>query len=105
MGSPVIQSGSSETWAPAGATFVVGGPWDGSLLFVGLRGQTLYRLTLDTNDPFKVLSFERLLIGDFGRLRDVVQGPDNGIYILTSNRDGRGRPLNGDDKLLRLSVR
>ena len=105
MVSPVVQSGSSETWAPSGATFVVGGPWDGSLLFVGLRGQTLYRLTLDTNDPLKILSFERLLVGEFGRLRDVVQGPDNAIYILTSNRDGRGQPSEGDDKLLRLSVR
>ncbi len=105
MVTPVIQSGSSETWAPAGATFVVGGPWDGSLLFVGLRGQSLYRLTLDTNDPFKVLGFERLLVGEFGRLRDVAQGPDNAIYILTSNRDGRGRPSEGDDKLLRLVVR
>ncbi len=105
MVSPVIQSGSSETWAPAGATFVVGGPWDGSLLFVGLRGQTLYHLTLDTDDPFKVLSFERLLVGEFGRLRDVAQGPDNAIYILTSNRDGRGRPSEGDDKLLRLVIR
>jgi len=105
MVTPVIQSGSSETWAPAGATFVVGGPWDGSLLFVGLRGQSLYRLTLDINDPFKVLDFERLLVGEFGRLRDVAQGPDNAIYILTSNRDGRGRPSEGDDKLLRLVVR
>ncbi len=105
MVSPVVQSGSSETWAPAGATFVVGGPWDGSLLFVGLRGQTLYRLTLDISDPLKVLSFERLLAGEFGRLRDVVQGPDNAIYILTSNRDGRGGPSEGDDKLLRLALR
>lgn len=105
MVSPVMQSGSSETWAPSGATFVVGGPWDSSLLFVGLRGQTLYRLTLDTKDPRKVLAFERLLVGDFGRLRDVVQGPDNAIYILTSNRDGRGRPSEGDDKVLRLVVR
>jgi glucose/arabinose dehydrogenase len=105
MVSPVIQSESSETWAPAGATFVVGGLWDGSLLFVGLRGQTLYRLTLDNNDPLKVLSFERLLVGEYGRMRDVVQGPDNAIYILTSNRDGRGRPSEGDDKLLRLIAR
>jgi len=105
MASPVVQSGSSETWAPAGATLVIGGPGDGSLMFVGLRGQTLYRLTLDINDPFKVISFERFLVGEYGRLRDVVQGPDNAIYILTSNRDGRGLPSKGDDKLLRLVVR
>ena len=84
---------------------VVGGVCDGSLLFVGLRGQTLYRLTLDPKHPDKVVVFERLLADEFGRLRDVTQGPDGAIYILTSNRDGRGRPADDDDKLLRLVVR
>ncbi|MFC1988565.1 PQQ-dependent sugar dehydrogenase [Chloroflexota bacterium] len=105
MVSPVIQSGRSETWAPGGAAFVVGGPWDGSLLFVGLRGQTLYRLSLDINEPEKALYFDRLLSGEYGRLRDVAQGPDGAIYILTSNRDGRGNPEKDDDKVLRLVVR
>jgi glucose/arabinose dehydrogenase len=105
MISPVIQSGISETWAPSGASFVAGGPWDGSLLFVGLRGQSLYRLVLDGSDPPKVVSFERFLQGRFGRLRDVVQGPDGSIYILTSNRDGRGRPSPGDDRIIRLTIR
>jgi len=104
MVSPVIQSGQSETWAPSGATFVTGGPWGGSLLFAGLRGQTLYRLTLDLRNPTGVISFDRLFAGDYGRLRDVVQGPDNAIYILTCNRDGRGIPRAGDDRLLRLVI-
>ncbi len=105
MVSPLIQSGSSETWAPGGAAFVVGGAWDGSLLFVGLRGQGLYRLIVDINEPDKVLSFERLLSGEYGRLRDVAQGPDGAIYILTSNRDGRGSPAEDDDRVLRLVIR
>ena len=102
MEDPVIQSGESETWAPSGATFVTGGPWDGSLLFAGLRGQSLYRLVPDENDPRRVRSFERFFSGQFGRLRDVVQGPDGSIYILTNNRDGRGSPREGDDRILRL---
>jgi glucose/arabinose dehydrogenase len=105
MVSPIVQSGTLETWAPSGATFVQGGPWADSFLFVGLRGQTLYRMTLDKNNPRKVLTFERLLAGQFGRLRDVMQGPDGAIYILTSNRDGRGRPSAEDDRLLRLVIR
>ncbi len=105
MVSPILQSGISETWAPGGATFVTQGHWSGSLLFVGLRGQSLYRVTLDSTDPRKVLTFERLLTGKFGRLRDVAQGPDGAIYILTSNRDGRGQPSTGDDKILRLVVK
>lgn len=104
MVNPIIQSGESETWAPAGATFVTGGPWDGSLLFAGLRGQTLYRVVLDKNDPSKVISFEKHFAGQFGRLRDVVQGPDGALYILTNNRDGRGSPRTGDDRILRLTL-
>ncbi len=105
MVAPIIQSGESETWAPSGATFVNSGTWDGSLLFAGLRGEALYRLVLDKVDPRKVLSFDRYFVGQYGRLRDVVQGPDGALYILTSNRDGRGNPRDGDDRILRLILR
>ncbi len=102
MVSPVIHSGSQETWAPSGAAFVTGGPWSGSLVFVGLRGQALYRLRLDPQDPRKAVQFERLLVQQFGRLRDVAYGPDGNLYLLTSNRDGRGSPHPDDDRLIRL---
>jgi glucose/arabinose dehydrogenase len=104
MVSPVIQSGDAETWAPAGATFVTMGPWAGSLLFTGLRGQALYRLMLDPNDPRRVVTFERLLQRQYGRLRDVVEGPDGALYVLTSNNDGRGSPTPDDDRVLRITV-
>lgn len=103
MVAPVLHSGERETWAPAGATFVTRGPWGGSLLFTGLRGQALYQLILDSGNPTKVASFGRLFGGQFGRLRDVVEGPDRALYILTSNRDGRGRPTPDDDRLLRIA--
>jgi glucose/arabinose dehydrogenase len=103
--SPVLQSGTNETWAPTGAAFVSAGPWSGSLLFAGLRGQTLYRLILDPKDPRKAQSFERHLVRQFGRLRDIVEGPDKLLYLLTSNRDGRGSPAPDDDRLLRLSIK
>ena len=80
-------------------------PWAGSLLFTGLRGQAIYRLVLDPKDPRKVVSFERFFVRQFGRLRDVAEGLDGKIYILTSNRDGRGRPAQDDDKVLRLSFK
>lgn len=105
MVSPILHSGENETWAPGGATFVTRGPWAGSLLFTGLRGQALYRLTLDPNDPRKVSAFERLFQRQFGRLRDVAEGPDGALYILTSNRDGRGQPGSDDDQVLRLTFK
>jgi glucose/arabinose dehydrogenase len=39
----------------------------------------------------------------YGRLRDVNQGPDGSLYILTNNTDGRGNPKPGDDRILKLS--
>jgi len=103
MVTPVLQSGTSETWAPSGATFVTAGPWAGSLLFAGLRGQSLYRVVLDPADPRRVVKFERLFAQQYGRLRDVAQGPDGALYILTSNLDGRGVPPPDGDRVLRLS--
>ena len=103
MVNPIIQSGESETWAPSGCTFVIGGPWDGSFLFAGLRGETLYRLTIDKADPRHVLSLDKYFAGQYGRLRDVVQGPDGALYVLTNNTDGRGNLRPGDDRILRLT--
>lgn len=105
MISPILQSGANETWAPSGAAFVTRGPWEGSFLFAGLLGESLYRVTLDKNDPRKVAQFERLLRRQFGRLRDVYEAPDGAIYILTSNRDGRGRPAADDDRVLKLTFK
>jgi glucose/arabinose dehydrogenase len=105
MVPPVLHSGTNETWAPCGATFVTRGPWAGSLVFTGLRGQTLYRVILDKDDPRKVAGFERDFAREFGRLRDVVEGPDGALYVLTSNRDGRGSPASNDDRVLRLTLK
>ena len=105
MVPPVIHAGTSETWAPAGAAFATRGPWAGSLLFTGLRGQTLYRVVLDAKDPRKVEKFERHFYRQFGRLRDIVESPDGNMYLLTSNRDGRGSPKDDDDRVIRLSFK
>lgn len=102
---PVIQAGTNETWAPAGATFVSQGPWAGSLLFTGLRGQTLYRVVFDPNDPNKAQTLERHFFRRFGRLRDIVEGPDKALYLLTSNHDGRGSPAADDDRVIRLIIK
>jgi glucose/arabinose dehydrogenase len=103
MIAPVLQSGN-DTWAPGGATFVTRKEslWAGSFLFTGLRGQALYRVVFDAKDPRKVALFERYFERKFGRLRDVTEGPDGALYLLTSNRDGRGRPGPEDDRVLRL---
>tara|TARA_Y100000590_G_scaffold125017_1_gene143061 strand:- start:130 stop:1227 length:1098 start_codon:yes stop_codon:yes gene_type:complete len=47
------------------------------------------------------VNLERMLSG-LGRIRDVAQGPDGYVYILTTNTDGKAFPADDDDKLLRI---
>jgi len=42
------------------------------------------------------------VVKDYGRIRDVAEGPDGYIYFSTSNRDGRGKPTEDDDRIMRL---
>lgn len=97
---PLIHSGE-DTWAPAGITFINQGPWQGKLLVATLRGQRLLVITLNRNGTV-VTNVESWLMNEYGRLREIIQGKDGSIYLTTSNRDGRGNPRIGDDKIIRL---
>ena len=68
------------------------------------RGQHLLRVRFEPNDPNRVAATERLLAGRFGRIRDVVTGPDGALYLCTSNRDGRNTPVAADDRIVKLSA-
>jgi glucose/arabinose dehydrogenase len=71
----------------------------GNFFFGCLRGTRIIRVVLDGR---KVVSQEDLLKNTYGRIREMEQGPDGYIYFSTSNRDGRGSPANGDDRIMRL---
>ena len=73
-----------------------------SLLATSLTGETLYRIELSA-DGRSAVGREALYQGDFGRLRDVLVGPDGNVYLATSNRDGRGSPAADDDRILRIT--
>jgi glucose/arabinose dehydrogenase len=45
---------------------------------------------------------EEWVCTDLGRIRNVATGPDGAIYFSTSNKDGRGRPREGDDRIMRI---
>jgi glucose/arabinose dehydrogenase len=78
--------------APSGMTFYTGDlfpAWKGSLFVGGLAGMHVARLTLDGE---KVIGEERLLTDlqpQPERIRDVRQGPEGALYLLTDSPKGR----------------
>ncbi|CAI7976024.1 aldose sugar dehydrogenase [Frankia sp. Hr75.2] len=73
---------------------------DDILHVAALRGERLWVVELAdgrvTGEP------KALLAGELGRLRTIVTAPDGGLWLTTSNTDGRGRPATGDDRIVSL---
>lgn len=90
--TPFATSGSA-TWAPA--DIIV---FNKKVYFAGLRGTAIF--TFDIDNPSKVIALYK---GEYGRIRELILGPDGNIYFSTSNRDGRGTPEATDDKIIKLS--
>jgi glucose/arabinose dehydrogenase len=69
--------------APAGLAFYTGTRfprWQGNVFLGALAGRALWRVELQGN----VESSRERLLGDVGeRIRDVRQGPDGFLYLLT----------------------
>ena len=75
--------------SPSGLLFYSGDlfpGWRGNAFVGGLSSKALVRLVLDNG---KVVGEERLLTGLGARIRDVAQGPDGALYVLTDAQDGR----------------
>lgn len=74
--------------APSGMAFYTGTAfpeWNGDLFVGALRGQMLVRLDVEGG---RIVGEERLLEGTIGRVRDVRQGPDGSLLVLTDAGDG-----------------
>lgn len=102
MVSPLLQY--TPAVAPGSAAFCRGKKipeLENNFFFGGLRGEQLRRIVLDSRDRRKVVSQEKLFT-DLGRIRLVEMGADGSLYIGTSNRDGRGDPAQGDDRIFRV---
>jgi len=75
--------------APSGMSFYDGDAfpeWQGALFAGSLKFGQLARLELAGE---KVVHEERIFDGDYGRIRDVVTGPDGYLYLLTEQDGGR----------------
>jgi glucose/arabinose dehydrogenase len=99
-----IATFTTEEASPSGAAILVDGAipqWEGDFFMAALRGERLWRLELGKGGA--VTEQEELLREEFGRLRHVAQAPDGSLWVLTSNRDGRGTPVPEDDRIVRLA--
>jgi aldose sugar dehydrogenase len=75
--------------APSGAAFYTGDrfpEWKGNLFVGALAGQALHRLVLDGE---RIVGEEKLLTDLGERIRDVRNGPDGVLWLLTDSPEGR----------------
>ena len=84
---------------PGGILFYSGDRLDFESPFImaSMRATNLYQLDFEEG-----LSSQKSILSGIGRVRDVVQGLDGSLYVITSNTDGKGFPDRMDDKLLRI---
>ena len=74
-------------------------PLENKMIMASLRATNLYKLDLTSDGE---INREESILGGLGRIRDVNQGPDGFLYVITSNTDGKGFPDRSDDKLVRI---
>jgi glucose/arabinose dehydrogenase len=84
---------STDEASPSGLAYA-----DGSLWAAALRGQRLWRIPVSAHG--RAGRPEALYTGEYGRLRAVATAPDGNLWVSTSNKDGRGSPRQGDDRIL-----
>jgi glucose/arabinose dehydrogenase len=95
--TPPLLTWTTDEASPSGLAYDRGSLWAGAL-----RGRRLWQVPLSANGAVgrPIPHFE----GRYGRLRAVVTAPDGSLWVSTSNRDGRGDPRKGDDRILVIPV-
>lgn len=68
-----------------------------------LRGERLWLLPVRADGTLRGEPVAALT-GEYGRLRDAHTAPDGTVWVLTSNHDGRGEPVDSDDRILGISL-
>lgn len=88
---------STDEASPSGLAFAEGHLWMASL-----RGERLWRVDVAGG---KASAPKDFFVGDYGRLRTVALAPNGKLWLTTSNRDGRGDPAKGDDRILEVTLK
>jgi glucose/arabinose dehydrogenase len=93
---PQVTWPTSEA-SPSGLAIV-----DDVAFVAGLRGQRVWQVPVVGGRAGRP---QAALRGDYGRIRTIEPAPDGTLWITTSNRDGRGSPRDGDDRVVTAVVR
>jgi glucose/arabinose dehydrogenase len=95
--TPPLLTWTTDEASPSGLAYDHGSLWAGAL-----RGTRLWQVPLSSGGAVgkPVAHFT----GRYGRLRAVVTAPDGSLWVSTSNRDSRGAPHQGDDRILVVPV-
>lgn len=88
---PQVTWGTDQA-SPSGLAYAQGHLW-----LAALRGERLWRIDVDGDRATNPTAF---FVGDYGRMRTVAVAPDGMLWLMTSNRDGRGSPGPDDDQIL-----
>ncbi|MCP3805005.1 PQQ-dependent sugar dehydrogenase [Allokutzneria sp. A3M-2-11 16] len=87
-----------RTWSTTEASPSGIAVYKDNVYLAALRGQALWQVPL--NPDGSTGTPRALFRGEYGRLRDTAVAPDGTLWVLTSNRDGRGDPGPDDDRIL-----
>ena len=90
---PVLQW-ATDAASPSGLVFT-----RDTFFMAALKGERIWSIYTD-GSPHA----EPLLVGGYGRVRDVVEGPGGTLWFITNNTDGRGTPRSGDDRLWQVGL-
>ncbi|TMR21542.1 PQQ-dependent sugar dehydrogenase [Nonomuraea turkmeniaca] len=94
--NPILTWTTDEA-SPSGMAYANGSLWVGAL-----RGARLWQIPLDADGSAgkPVAHFT----DRYGRIRAVTTAPDGALWVGTSNKDGRGSPRDGDDRILSVTA-
>ncbi|TQL95341.1 glucose/arabinose dehydrogenase [Actinoallomurus bryophytorum] len=95
--TPPLLTWTTDEASPSGLAYAGGSLWAGAL-----GGRRLWQVPVAANGTVgkPVAHFT----ARYGRLRAVAAAPDGSLWVSTSNRDGRGDPKQGDDRILVIPV-
>jgi glucose/arabinose dehydrogenase len=95
--TPPLLTWTTDEASPSGLAYAGGSLWAGAL-----AGRRLWQVPVAANGTVgKPIAH---FTGRYGRLRAVAAAPDGSLWVSTSNRDGRGDPKQGDDRILVIPV-